>query len=64
MLPVNARCVKSHRSCSTHHAELVTGYREERLRQEIALENEWHKEQETTKLITFKEWLIGNRRCT
>lgn len=63
-------CSPKHKHCSPAHTQLVAGYREERARQEILLENEtgnyagdlkWHKENGKT-IITFKTWLKSNKK--
>lgn len=54
-------CNGRHKQCSRHHADLVQGYREERYRQEISLENEHYHDSEDQVLITFKDWLRGSR---
>jgi len=61
-------CSVRHKSCSPAHAALVRGYREERERQEtlneMVLSNPaelkiW--KENGNRLITFKDWLIGNK---
>ncbi|QXO13746.1 hypothetical protein SEA_DUMPTRUCK_94 [Gordonia phage DumpTruck] len=59
-------CNGRHRQCSRHHADLVQGYREERYRQEISLEQGEamqfrDHDSEGLTLITFKDWLRGSR---
>lgn len=65
-----ARCSHEHKSCSAHHFELVQGYREERQRQLAVAEEaslgyvaEGLAYTEKHPLITFRDWLIYQRRA-
>lgn len=50
--------------CSVAHHDLVQGYRDERYRQEMALEGQNYKNQEEARenLVDFKQWLIGSAK--
>lgn len=69
MIETAMRCVPGHVSCSTHHAELVRDYTDERRRQvENAIEQsagydtEYAEFVAANPLIVFKQWLLGYRR--
>jgi hypothetical protein len=65
-----APCSRRHRSCSPAHADLVSNYRIERHRQEVALEtitgghehDKEHWKAKGGKLIDFRTWLKAHKR--
>ena len=69
MIPARSRCVPRHVQCSWSHVEQVTGYRDERQRQErqredetLGYETELEEWNRTHTMITFKQWLIMGAR--
>lgn len=69
MIEPALRCVSYHRQCSVFHAELVDGYRLERHRQEVVMEEAtggYLAEERTYKeehpLIDFRTWLVAGER--
>lgn len=67
-----APCSSKHKSCSLAHSNLVSMYREERLRQESIREQYTFNYSSDTKfyaekfgqLINFRDWLLFNRKIT
>ncbi len=59
-------CTPRHRSCSAHHQQLCEDYWAARHAAELAREYETcHYRTEMAEygpIITFKQWLIGNKR--
>lgn len=67
MIPEAMRCTPGHRSCSWHHAQLVSDYRTARTAAEEQYDvlyggtiEEWAEHRH--ELITFKEWLCSSRK--
>lgn len=63
MMPCAPRMTGCKADCM--HRQLVRDYHAERERQEIAAENDYrHRDgnEHASRLITFKQWLIGHRR--
>lgn len=62
-MPCSPRMTKCRADCL--HRRLVHDYHAERLRQEIAAENDYRDRdgnEHAPPLITFKQWLVGHKR--